>query len=167
MKQMFILKILLLQSRYKRGIGIQGDIDWGLYHSRHGCPFLMRGTWKREGRMKMEVSKSHSRYIDWGSSYRRNWLSLCMHTHCMVCTSQKRSWTGGVHVASLLFHQTTLLLNAASGYMIARYLLFNKEIFGEVLPQSSTIIIIFFKFLNTMGITHILQCVSVANLKSP
>lgn len=70
MKQMLMLKILSLQSRYKRGIGTLGDIDWGLYHTLHGWPFLMRGSWKRQGRMKPEVSKSHSRCIEWGSWYR-------------------------------------------------------------------------------------------------
>ncbi|KAG8136552.1 hypothetical protein E2320_005125 [Naja naja] len=41
-------------TKYKREVGALGDIDWGLYHTLHGCPFLMRGSWKGEGRMKME-----------------------------------------------------------------------------------------------------------------
>lgn len=126
MKQMFILKILLLQSRYKRGIGTQGDIDWGLYHSRHGCPFLMRGSWKREGRMKMEVSKSHSRCVALRQFVSKK-LIVSVYTHTLHGLHQsEKSWTGEVHLASLFFHQSTLLLNAASSCMIDRYLLFNR-----------------------------------------
>lgn len=137
-----------MQSRYKRGIGTQGDIDWGLYHSRHGCPFLMRGSWKREGRMKMEVSKSYSRHIAWGSLYWRN-DCLCTHTLHGLHQSKKKNFTGEVSLTSLLFHQSTLILSAASSCIIDRNLLHCSV--GEYLEKSyhriQDLVFIFF-FLN-------------------